>query len=48
MRGGEFHERGELGTVGIADDDMQAAEFFRIGVRLVPRVDHRAGARGCR
>ena len=45
MRHGEFHPCRPLRTIGVADDDMQPAEFIRIRVRFVTRVDHGARPR---
>ena len=40
MRGGKLHHRGPLGTIRIPYNHVQSAESVRIGVRLVPGVDH--------
>ena len=45
MRHGEFHPCRPLRTIGVADDDMQPAEFIRIRVRFVTCVDHGARPR---
>ena len=41
-RRADLEERGDLGQVGVADDDVQAAVLLRVAVRLVPGVDDRA------
>ena len=40
--GAHLEEGGDLGEVGVADDDVQAPEPARVGVGLVPGVDDRA------
>ena len=42
----DLEVRRDLGQVGVADDDVQAAVLLRVGVRLVAGVDDRALERG--
>ena len=44
----DLHERRPLAHVRVADDHVQPAEAFRVGVRLVAGVDDGTGARGGR
>ena len=46
IRHPDLQQRRELAHVRVADDDVQAAESFGVGVRLVAGVDDRPGPRG--